>query len=113
MVVFVRVSLWTLRLSWNVHGLNRQHNSIEDTYDRSTNAESNRLTDDVFACVLAFEESLEVVVIPLTASVVEELTGASHRIVPVSSDRLLAVSKTEGLRADGFWTKNRSTLSFF
>lgn len=72
LIIFVRVSLRTLGLG-----------------------------NDVFASVLAFKKSLEVVVIALASSVVEEFTGTSHCVVPVSSDRLFAISKTKRLGADG------------
>ena len=56
-----------------------------------------RLGDDVLASVLALQESLKVVIVSLTASVIEDFTGTGNGIVPVATDGLLTVSQTEGL----------------
>lgn len=70
---------------------------------------SRQLTDDVLTRVLALQQGLKVVIIALAASVIEDLAGTGDSVVPVPTDGLLAVSETEWLGADGFWSSGQLT----
>lgn len=68
LIIFVSVSLWALRLR-----------------------------DDVLASVLALQQGLEVIVITLATSVIEDFASTSDSVVPIAANRLFAIAKTQWL----------------
>lgn len=74
-----------------------------------------RLRNDILASILALQQCLEVIVVALTSGIIEDLACSGHRVIPVSSDGLFAVTQSKRLGANGLWSRTADivvTLAF-